>query len=83
MLLLIRNKSKNLITLGVGLQLKSKDTTIVDEDLVTDFVLKRINNLKSLNLIDVTYKEKQVVESAPEVQQKSSSKTKSTKKSKK
>ena len=59
MLLQIRNKSNNLISLGKDIYIKSKDTTLLDTDLITTSVIDRINNCKYLNLIVVKEIEKQ------------------------
>lgn len=90
MLLQIRNKSNNLISLGKDIYIKSKDTTLLDTDLITTSVIDRINNCKYLNLIVVKEIEKQdttletnKLQQTEETVIDNNTKSKSTKKSKK
>lgn len=90
MLLQIRNKSNNLISLGKDIYIKSKDTTLLDTDLITTSVIDRINNCKYLNLIAVKEIEKQdttletnKLQQTEETVIDNNTKSKSTKKSKK
>lgn len=90
MLLQIRNKSNNLISLGKDIYIKSKDTTLLDTDLITTSVIDRIDNCKYLNLIVVKEIEKQdttletnKLQQTEETVIDNNTKSKSTKKSKK
>lgn len=57
MVLKITNKSNNLVILGKDLQLKSKDTLLLDGKDIMDFTMARIKSLSRMDVLDVKYQQ--------------------------